>query len=168
MEKIKENVLKAMRLLIETSRHMQGVVKESEKRNPRYFTKPENRLAFLKEFCTIRVCSSRRGGHSTSIVQCAVEDFHNPLILCYSENQSNNMKKSIKEIYPNLSISKYDKIICEHLNSKRMLGIPKVDAIFIDTASFISSSKMSEVYALAQGYCQNDLIDFPFFVILVE
>lgn len=166
MQENRYNILPAMRLLIESSRYWQDEMKSYEHRNKsNYYNNPENKIAFLKEFCTIKICSSRRAGHTTAIARCAVEDFNNPMIITYCDTQSEIIKEYIKFLYPDLPISKFNNIICEHKNSKYLYGIPKVDAIFVDTASILSSSSLDNIYQLAKSYSNNNS---SFFVVLVE
>lgn len=158
---IKDNVFNAMNFLIESSREIQ---KHLINENKKYIEDNDRKLAFLKEFCTIKICSSRQSGHSTAIIKTAVEKFDSSVIITRTDYNTIKIKEQIKKDYPDISVSKFDKIICADINSRYLCSLPKIDAIFVDMATFLSFSKLHNIYSIAM----SSAIEFPFFIILAQ
>lgn len=149
---IKDNVFIAMQLLI-------GAAKEVQKT---FIDNKSNHVsikAFLKNFCTIKVCSARRSGHSTAIIKSAV-DFERPLILFPNDDMAKNLKKVAKNLYPKES----KKMTFCSINSKIGYNQINADVVFVDCTSLLSSTKIDELYSCFE----TNVNKFPFYIIFVE
>ena len=108
-------------------------------------------LAFLKEFCTVKVGGPRRSGHSTAAQE---------LIRRFG-------KENVIVVVPNLDMgAQYD---VPYKASPRSLagcvrGLGPVKAVIIDVVSVISKAQLDEVYRT----CEPCLDGIPSFFVLLE
>ena len=168
----KENpVYLALGLLIERAKEIQNYMASS------YRT--ENYKSFLNEFCTIKVCSARRSGHSSAIAKYAVEEMakgKDVIILSWTMRQSdlytNMIRQFVKE--EDIELVKFTKyefrtksgsIILSskgHGDFDRLRGL-SCDYLLVDVACMWSKKDIKELYKVG-GEClryrKNPIIAF--------
>lgn len=140
-----ENTYEALKLLINNSIYSQE--------NKKYYI--ENKKSYLKEFCTIKLCTSRQTGHTTAAIKLCNEYFEKSLFLC----NTMDMAKRIKKSQYNKNIT-FGTITNFHDIYRGMW----FDAIIIDCACFVGNSKIDAIYD-ELGPCLNDILKF---VILIQ
>ncbi len=87
-------------------------------------------LAFLKEYCTVRVGGPRQSGH-TSVVNRLIEHWgEKVLVVTLKQQMGNQVRASRKATVSTLDKCKWDGL----------------EAIIVDVASQVSASKMNEIY----------------------
>lgn len=110
-----------------------------------YFTKNcfsnISNLGFAKEFGTVKICTARGAGHTTAIAKLIKEKFNKVLIIFPQMQMSNMFMKNFPDIK--------DKIItCSPNCFNRLLGISDYEIVIVDCCSFLSQSKIDELYNL--------------------
>jgi hypothetical protein len=118
--------------------------------------------AYLKEFCTIRVCTSRRGGHDYAIAEAVKNKFSNKNVLTVSINNhcSEFLKKEIKD---HGADTRNISFVTSHtLSNARGLDI---DTIIVNCSFMLSQAHEDEIYNLAMKYAASKE---TFFVIFVQ
>ena len=117
-----------------------------------------------REYCTIRMTTSRRAGHTTAICKSALEYFERAAILSYNQN----MSKRTKDVFRNI-VNKYpidnvitkdtsDIIEVNHDNKYFFYSMGQinhlseltgsVEAVFVDCAFMLSKEKTDKIYDL--------------------
>ena len=132
----------------------------------------QNCSSFLNEFCTVKMCTARRSGHSTAMVRLCCEYFNKAVIFLPTEKMIDNIGQLFRPYVDNITDQRRSRIsinngeseyhICTNTNQIR--GV-EAEAIFVDCASFISSAKMEDIEAVAKGCLRPPA---PFFLIYVE
>jgi len=101
---------------------------------------------FAKEYCTVKVSSARMSGHTSSILKIANDCFDKSMIILPKLKQTRVVKRTIQIDYPN-SMEKFDLMSIGSLSHARgNLYDNKLEAVFVDIASFISDNKIEEIY----------------------
>jgi hypothetical protein len=113
-----------------------------------HLSKTLSKVAWLKEFCTIKFCLPRQSGHTTAIKYLATKYFKNPVIIV----PNNHM----------LSLWDHNFKVCTFNNFEtQIIGRSSIDCIIIDVASFMSKSAQEEIYNLfSRLYVENLIIMF--------
>lgn len=154
-----ERILTSINLLIENSKEIQDNIKKDI---PNLST-----LSFAKEFCTIKVCSARRSGHSMAINKFLLDKAasnekwvlisHNQYCL---EKNLNNISEYIKclkgEMIASYNINYFTKhkvvfanggeIHFISINSTINLRGLELDGIIVDCSSILSEKKIEQLY----------------------
>lgn len=122
---------------------------------PAYYLRDS--IAFLKEYCTIRLCGPRQSGHTTSL---------SLLVQNYSLRgniflPSITMANRIRDMY--YSGDKRIRLYSQSVLVKDMFSGHVIDFIACDCASFFSKNFESEVYKLAMVNYRD-----PFFIFFLE
>lgn len=126
------NTASALRLMIANSLWSQKNFKDD-------FNQYEDPLAWLNEFCTIRLAGPRRSGHTEAMIKVALEMFNHPrfIVLNDEHRQSLRDRLPIKDIFTPYDIK------------GRMRGTTRdMDALFVDCAWNLSSSQEKDIFAL--------------------
>jgi hypothetical protein len=124
-------------------------------------------IRYLKDFCTVKMCTSRQSGHTTAICRLAVEYFNRALFLSPTERITENImgricKQLEKENY-HITHLKHSVIESSegHIylfaslnNFKKFIG-DEVEAIFIDGTFDLTESKKDELYHLLEPCMQT-------------
>lgn len=140
-------------------------------------------IGYWKEFCTVRMTSSRRSGHTTAIAKVAPEYFSKALMLAYNQAQAENLAKTFLGYYKpeegkyeitihgeNLIKTTNTKIETERslytfgsINCLEKFRGHEFEAIIIDCAFMLSQKGIGDIYSL--GPC---MIKYPqkFFIFL--
>ena len=134
---MKNHIYDALNILIELSREFQNSHHRINlKINPK---------SWAKEFCTVKVCSSRGSGHTESIVKL-IEDGMN--IGCFFPNH--RMASMFRRDYKDrIKKSKNGKLVfCIGSNISSLEGgqFFDLDAVAIDVPEFFSSEKIDKIY----------------------
>jgi len=114
--------------------------------------------SFLKEWCTIRVASARRSGHSVAIAELT-HLFKCPVVIFFNQHQAKILKE-YTTMNPNtisITMRKLHKL-------GKILEKNPVDCIFIDIASLWSSTRIDTLYLIAQSLAKNP----EFFIMMFE
>ncbi len=158
MEK-KDHVYDALKILIKLSKEAQG---------DRDSLKYCSFMQWLKEYCTIKICSARRAGHTEALKKLIIEDKMN--IGCFVPNRQwvNIIKKDYKEtVEKDINEGKLE--FCTDMNSIDFLrgkNFSNLDAIVVDQASFFSQKKIDKIYDLIiLTICRNKI---PFYLIFLQ
>ena len=174
-----ENTAKALSMMVENSYFAQREFKD------------QGLIAnkgVWKEYCTIRLCTSRRCGHTTAIAKVATEYFDHAFFLSLSCDISNRLNQAIvKELYAQKEPRKLykvtnsliygeptpDNLVYQYNMSYHFHGANwdnfdshfrgfSTQAIFVDCASFMSKNVEEKVYRdLGPSMSGND---YQFFI----
>lgn len=144
-----DNTYEALKLLVNNSIYAQQKYCNNSNKNIK---------AYLKEFCTIKLCTARQTGHTSAILRLCTEYFDKSLVL-YNTIE---MARKIREYYN--SLYNEDIISGTITNFHSVYRGYEFDAIFIDCASFVCSSKLDCIYD-ELGPCLNQKEKF---VILMQ
>ena len=133
-----QRILTSINLLIENSKEMQDnkYVQEDMSRN--------SPLQFAKEYCTVKVCTARRTGHTTAINEFLMNKCHNChekwATVCFNQ-------KAIEINYKSLLSNKncYINFMTQNTFDNNLRG-QELDGIIVDCASFMSQKKMDQLY----------------------
>jgi hypothetical protein len=165
-KKIWDGTYSALKSLIESCYYSQIAFHSLE-------TMKNNELAWWKEYCTIKMSSSRRSGHSTVISKVIPEYFDRALILSFTQNNAERILKSFMMLHYAESVG--DKTINGELILKQTKtkivtesseydfgsvncldnyqGI-KYQAIVVDTTCLLSAKTIEAIYTKLGG-CMN-------------
>lgn len=112
-------------------------------------------MSYWKEFCTVRMYTARRSGHTTSICKVAHEYFRKALILAYNLDSA----QKIKETFENINVDKAhilkttnrvesldSKYYFESINSFENCRGLDFEAVFVDCAFMLSKQKEDKIY----------------------
>jgi hypothetical protein len=115
--------------------------------------------SYLKEFCTIRMQTARRSGHTTAICQVAYEYFRRALILFYNHEMSQRTKAYFAEVCAENGITK---------NIEVGLQYPKTKDKFVSKASSFIRVDDSDEYCFGSVNSIDNLKGFEFEAIFVD
>jgi hypothetical protein len=157
-----ERILTSINLLIENSKEIQ------DNENVKKYVSHISPLQFAKDFCTIKVCSARRSGHSMAINKFILDKAakSNEKWALISHNQHclernlNGISEHIKslngEVIASHSINYFTKhkmvfanggeIHFISINSTDNLRGLELDGIIVDCTSIISEKKIEQLY----------------------
>ena len=145
--RVQDNTYQALELLFENSCLMQDYFNK---------TKTNGGISDYKEFCTVKLCSSRRSGHSSALVKLALKYFKSALFMTPNfemakrlnilvSNKSLVKRQTVTEMESEDGDHYYFTSFSEKIKFDHIKGI-KLDAILIDCASFLSSSMEEKIY----------------------
>lgn len=99
--------------------------------------------ACVKEFNTIKVCGTRRSGHTSAIIPLVDKFFKNKVIIIfYNQSMEKRFQDNFLKDYPNK-----DNIITASVNYlDKLRGLDNIDAVFIDTSSLMSHSSIDKIF----------------------
>jgi len=99
-------------------------------------------MACVKELNTIKVCGTRRCGHTSAIIPLIDKFFKNKVIIIfYKQSMEKRFQDNFLKEYPNK-----DNIITATVNYlDKLRGTDDVDAIFVDTSSLLSHSTIDKI-----------------------
>jgi hypothetical protein len=120
------------------------------------FNKNNNEQHFLREFCTVRMATSRRAGHSTA-AKMIMERFANPQLVCVNEVQKRYaIERGVKK----------GQCVATTENLNALKGMHDVDAVIVDCAHSHVYRELREddLYYLAASIRRRD---FPFCMIFI-
>ena len=112
-------------------------------------------VGYWKEFCTVRMHTARRSGHTTSICKVAHEYFRKALILTYNLDLAQKTKKRFENINvdearilktKNRVESGDSKYYFESINSFENCQGLDFEAVFVDCAFMLSKQKEDKIY----------------------
>jgi hypothetical protein len=176
-----DNTELALSMMIENSYFTQRELKKHD------FSKNMSQKAIYHEACTIRLCSSRRCGHTTAIANLATEYFSHAFFLAPNVHTANRLKDAVSARLQLDSVYTEPREISK-VTASKIMGLPtgslttpydisytfgsfknlsclrgcRAEAIFIDCASFMSKNEEENVYAVAgASMC---LEDYQFFI----
>ena len=117
-------------------------------------------ISHLKEFCTVKVSTARRSGHTTAIVKIALESVQkkkNVLVLSHNQHMSRAIcGQAINEVIPEMVNYTSHRLRTESNtiwfdsrgnNYDRFKG-PQIDVVLVDCATFWSPNKIDEMYKI--------------------
>ena len=154
MEK-KYHIYDALKILIELS-------KEAQRNRHDGYSQVMSRNEWLKEFCTIRVCSSRRTGHTTAISRLIKED-KMKLGVIFPGNIYKEMFR--EDLVFSTTIQNYENDFCGRT-------FKNLDGIVIDISFLLSQNKQIKLYSLISSslippiFGENGFR--PFFIIFLQ
>lgn len=177
-----QRILSSINLLIENSKEMQDnkFVQEdlirSQMVENNQSIKEENRdnnwhqispLHFAKEYCTIKVCTARRTGHTTAINEFLMDKYHNChekwATICYNQKMVEN-NKTYKELLANKSNKKSDIHFMTQNTFDNSIRGQELDGIIVDCATFMSQKKIDHLYTVGMACMKNKKHKFFIFV----
>lgn len=117
-----------------------------------------------REFCTIKMTTSRRAGHTTAICKAALEHFKRAAILSYNQNMNSRTRVVFRNVVNKYPIDNVitkdtsDTIEVNHDNKYFFYSIGQIDhiselkgsveAVFVDCAFMLSKEKTDKIYDL--------------------
>ena len=135
-------------------------------------------LAYAKEFCTIKLSTARRSGHSSAIARFVNEHYSkNWAIISYNQNMSernienvsknsgNNIYKATKSYIEFTKDKESGKTIFTSFNSfdRDLRGI-ELDGIIIDCASMLTKKKIKSLYEVGMSCMARKQYQFFIFI----
>ena len=160
-----ERILTSINLLIENSKEMQDRLEGIKSIDSPLYTS--------KEYCTIKVCTSRQTGHTTAIKEFVLEK-------AYKNNEkwailsitSQSLNASFRYVINAIQSAKVEyhckfintnKIVFENggeinfisMNSNNSLRGRELDGIIVDCSSIISQKKIDQLYQDGYGCMIN-------------
>ncbi len=163
---LQDTVFDALKILVRISRDSQEKYQDQ-----RVSYSP---MSWIKEYCTIKASTSRRGGHTTSIIKLISDEDMN--IGCLT--RSAIMVKEFNRLYDDYNMSDRGSLeFCEVFNSccnksgYKMMGthFPHLDAIVIDISFMLSKTQEDNIYRLAlELQLARKDITKPFFIIFLQ
>jgi len=155
--KMYEKILKSINLLVQNSIEMQDKMKND-------IIPQKQPLSFAKEFCTIKVCSARRSGHSTAISKFLLsrcsKNKEKWALLSYNhqmskansqtclkmiETESNYKYKAEHLSLDNIKFKNKGEIIFKSFFSNSIRGYD-LDGIIVDCATLFNRDKIDQLY----------------------
>lgn len=181
VDQIGGNTLHALELLVKNSQLMQ--------RHRNYDLPALSDKGFLKEMCTVKLCSSRRTGHSTALVKFAYRNFNGAIFVTKTAEMARRLNHLFLEHVSKEEVVKYTHSLVElipivmnpesvledpttrvyhftsvnkHYNSLREI---KTDAIMVDCSSIIPQNQLDNIYETLSP-CMN--VNREKYIILAE
>ena len=139
---IDNHVYDALKILIKISENAQETSQES--------LKCLSTFEWIKEYCTVRASTARRGGHTTAILKLMEDnEMH---IGCVFQNY--RMTRMFQDFYNQRNCDRGKLEFCiskEELRSNKLAGrtFKKLDALVIDNSFFYSKKDEDKMYQLA-------------------
>lgn len=155
MENSGEKIYNALLDLVEISEENQIQVK---KEYPSYTF-----LQWIKEFCTIKICTSRRGGHSYAVGQLLQNKFKNDNVVVISLNgglESIVKHQCLANVGKNIN-----HIFCTIDNLHNLRGLRDIKAVVCDCSSVFKEQQIKELYCMVSLILN---LDNPSFIIFVQ
>jgi len=147
-----EKLYKAAELLLDVCKEMQN--------EARKFFKEDQIIAFAKEFCTVKLGTSRRAGHTTLINLLLKRKFPKSLVLFPNNGLAKNYKIHYDENDHQAVFS------TERSNQDKWRGIDELNAVIIDCATFVPKQRMKKIY---KSICaEKKRFEKEFYFILLE
>jgi len=139
---INDNVYDALKILIKISKNAQDDAQARE-----FYGSP---LAWVKEYCTIRACTARRGGHTEAIFKL-MEDNGMHLGCVFN---SYSMKEMFESELKRRKIEKGKLEFCTSIHSidrNSFAGklFPQLDALIVDNSFLYSKKDEDSIFQLA-------------------
>jgi hypothetical protein len=104
-------------------------------------------LKYAKEFGTVKVCTSRGSGHTSSIAKLIEDKFDNVVLVLPT--------MTMKDIFNrNFPATQGKVTICTPNSLNRLLGLGNYQAVIVDCSSLIPKSKIEDIYNLTVN-CMN-------------
>ena len=140
--KMNDTVYDALKILIKISKNAQDDAQSRE-----FYGSP---LAWVKEYCTVRACTARRGGHTTAILKLMEDNqmhigcvFNSYSMKEMFERNYNEQRKGEKRLEFCSNIGSLDR------NSFAGNRFPALDALIIDNSFLYSKKEEEKIYELA-------------------
>ena len=142
-------------------------------RSDDYYCK--NKLALAKEFCTIKLATARRCGHSSAIAQLVNKYHKNWAIISGNQSMSEKISKKINKWNEKRDIRKTTQKIIEFKDNSMILLEKQhtfftnlrgheLDGIIVDGISFLSQSKIENIYEMGITCMEHKKYKFFIFV----
>jgi hypothetical protein len=155
------NLYYALKILVDSSTDMQCKMRNHYQNQTIIHPKQ-----WLKEYCTIKMCSARQTGHSSSLLQLAKEHYDNVLFLSPNITMSKRLQEKWLP-YCCYIIYNHKNFHFESIKSKfyeKYIAFNNLDAIMIDNSYFMSNSDIENIYNLAQHTLKHDKNTYVIFV----
>ena len=123
-----------------------------QKKDVAILERERNIESYVCNFCTIKMKTSRRSGHTTSMIWVGQEFFSNPLFVGANQGITKNIERMISSI---CEISTYDaKNMVRNVNIIDGTSYSP-DAIFVDEVSFLSQKNNDDILRFAVRCAKN-------------
>ena len=128
------------------------------------------RKSFLKEFCTIKLCTARQSGHTKAIARLAVKYLDKVMFFCPNQGMMEHSKRMIETQLHDKDIRcikpyhiEFDDSVFElrTFNCTHAIVGHDVEAIIVDGTFALSEAKINALY-------DYPVVKFPFFYIFAE
>jgi len=149
-DKIWSNTYEALRKLVDNSYYSQLAMPPPVK----YTIK-----AYLKEFCTIRMTTSRQSGHTTAVCKLAHEYFDSAILMSPTYEMSKRFCQFLRHVIPDSEITKITKSELATNNGGYYFGSYKsidifrgisCEAVIIDGTFDLTPKKEDELYTVLE------------------
>ena len=135
-------------------------------------------MAKFREFCTVRMCTARRSGHTGAIVRIMYEYFERALVLCPSKDWALRDCKIMTEYLSGTEdIKEFTAFEIKMKNDSKYIFRPLVlknlydnlkgydfEAVFVDGANFLSETQELDIYKnISINMAGND---YKFFIFI--
>lgn len=162
---MRDTVYDAVKILVKISRDFQNKSQEQKS-----FISP---MSWMKEYCTVRASTSRRGGHTTTVIKLMSENDMNIGYL----TKTRKMIKEFQCLYSyemsdcgSLEFCETFDYCCGESGTKfRGKKFSYLDAIVVDISCMLSKVQEKEIYRLALDLQRlRDYYSAPFFLIFLQ
>jgi hypothetical protein len=96
-----------------------------------------SKLQYVKEFCTIKLCTARGGGHSAALAELIRKKYNKVVIMFPSLRIAENFISHYHDIKDKITICTPDRL-------EQLFGIQNHEAAFVDCCSLVSQSKIDK------------------------
>lgn len=152
-----DKVYLALSLLYETCKERQSIYRH---------TFYHDNSAWLNEFCTIRMSSGRRSGHSYSIVRLIVDRGLDSIVLFPQEKQIISFEGIFPSLYPDYDYR--NKVFLSTIDQVVKISGKKFNSIFVDCATYALNGKREKDLKNIILSSKFDLMKEDFFLFLIE
>jgi len=161
MEK-KYYVYDALKILIEISKNAQEAFLEE--------VHHMGEIDYIKEFCTVRLATARRGGHTEAAFKLIEEDGMNIGYFCLNNTMANIFKNRYRQIkkntnFGNLEFSSSIKNLENNIFGK---DLSDLDAIVFDNSFMMSKKLQNNIYSYLSSSLFYNRGRRPFFFIFLQ
>ncbi len=139
--KLYSSLINLIEIIQETQTEMQDVLYSLSK------------LKIAKEFGTVKLCTARGSGHTSAIAKIIEEKFNKVVLVLPTMNIVNIFKNNFPDIKNKIHF-------CSPSSFDRLLGLSDYEAVIVDCCSFISQSKIDELYNITACIMKNPIYIF--------
>ncbi len=122
----------------------------------------DNKLSFAKEYCTVKLTTARKSGHTTAI-RNLIEKYSIPsMIIAYNTAIMNRNFKKFSQDFNTKNNSKLIYLSTINTFDNAIRGI-SIQAIFVDIFSMLNHSQIEKIYKFGLPAMRHS--DFYFFFV---
>ena len=122
-------------------------------------------LSWAKEFCTIRLSTSRQSGHTTAMMRTIKKRFQKSVIILPNQRLKEYVYHQKRTIQVLENVTLDIKIMSINSIEKQSMGMKNINAVFIDNSYFLNKAEIDRVYDL---FIPAMIRDKPYFFVFMQ